>query len=102
MCIIHYHAVGGPFLTDVHAPFSILGHSAVTPHGREACMVFKIISAVVSGGGIVALLLAGFAVISHQTFIGGTGAGWIRLASSLFLLAIFIILFDRTYYQNKA
>ena len=64
-------------------------------------MVFKIISAVSAGGGVAALILAALAVLSHRSFIGGTGAGWIRLASCLFLLAIFFILYDRSYLEKK-
>jgi hypothetical protein len=64
---------------------------------REVRMIFKIVSAVAAGSGIGALALATVAVFTQRTLMGGTGAGWMRLASSLFLLAIFMILFDREY-----
>lgn len=65
-------------------------------------MVFKIISAVTAGGGVTALILAGLAILLHRAFLGGTGAGWIRLASCLFLLAIFTVLFDGAYFAKKS
>lgn len=61
----------------------------------------KILSIIVAVGGIVALILAGFLILNHSNFLGGTGAGYIRLSTSIFLLALVIMMFDRCYCQKK-
>jgi len=61
----------------------------------------KILSMIVGVGGAVALLLAVIVILTGGYILGGTAGGWLRLASGLFLLAIFIVLFDKTYLKKK-
>lgn len=61
----------------------------------------KILSMIAGVGGAVALLLAVIVILTGGYILGGTAGGWLRLASSLFLLAMFLVLFDTTYMKKK-
>jgi len=63
--------------------------------------VMKMLAIVVAVGGIAALILAGILILAHENFLGGTGAGYIRLSTSIFLLALVIMMFDKSYCREK-
>ena len=57
----------------------------------------KILSMIMGAGGAVAMLLAAMVILTGGCVLGGTAGGWMRLASSLFLFAILVVLYDKTY-----
>jgi hypothetical protein len=61
----------------------------------------KILSIVIALGGIVCLLIAAIVILQNTNFLGGTGAGYIRLSSSLFLFAIVVMMYDKIYLQKN-
>lgn len=61
----------------------------------------KILSLVVTIGGIIALVLAIIDVLASTRIMGVTGAGFVRGSMSLFLLALVIMAYDRFYLQKK-
>ena len=61
----------------------------------------KILSIVAAVGGVVALLLAVIVVLAQSYILGVTGAGYLRAATALFLLALVIMGYDRCYCQKK-
>jgi hypothetical protein len=61
----------------------------------------KILSLVVTIGGIIVLFLAIIEVLANIRIMGVTGAGFLRGAMSLFLLALVIMVYDKFYLQKK-
>ena len=61
----------------------------------------KILSIIVAAGGIAALIIAGVVILRHTHFLGGTGAGYIRLSTSLFLFALVVMMFDKCYLKKE-
>jgi len=61
----------------------------------------KIIAFCIAIGGVVALILACLNLITHSTILNVTRAGFLRGASTLFLLTLVIIALDRHYFQKK-
>jgi len=61
----------------------------------------KVLSIIVALGGVVALVLAIIDILAHTYIFGVTGAGYLRGASSLFLLALVIIAYDKCFSCKK-
>lgn len=62
----------------------------------------KILSLVVTTGGVIAVVLAIIEVLaSTGSIMGVTGAGFLRGATSLFLLALVVMAYDKFYLQKK-
>lgn len=61
----------------------------------------KMLSIVAAAAGVIALLLAVIVVLAHSYILGVTGAGYLRGATALFLLALVIMGYDRCYCQKK-
>lgn len=60
----------------------------------------KILTIIIALGGVICLLIAAIVILQHTNLLGGTGAGYIRLSTSLFLFAIVVMMFDKTYLQK--
>jgi len=61
----------------------------------------KIIAFCIAIGGIAVLILACLNLLTHSSLLGVTRAGYLRGASTLFLLTLVIIAIDRSYFQKK-
>ena len=63
--------------------------------------IMKILSIIIALSGIVCLLIAAIVILQHTNFLGGTGAGYIRLSTNLFLFAMVVMVFDKIYLQKN-
>ncbi len=61
----------------------------------------KILSIIVALGGVVALVFSIIDIFAHTYILGVTGAGYLRGASALFLLALVIIAYDKCFSCKK-
>jgi len=61
----------------------------------------KILSGVVAVLGVIAIVLAIINVLAHTAIMGITGAGFLRGATTLLLLALVIMAYDKLYLAKK-
>jgi hypothetical protein len=61
----------------------------------------KILSLIAAVGGVLAILMAIIYARTSSPDLGITGAGYLRGATSLFLLSLVVMVFDRTYLKKK-
>ncbi len=61
----------------------------------------KIAAIIAAAAGLIALILSVIVILSHNYILGITGAGFLRGATALYLLALVIIALDRVYFQRK-
>ena len=61
----------------------------------------KIFAFCLAIGGVAALVLACLNLLTHSALMGVTRAGYLRGASTLFLLTLVIIAIERSYFKKK-
>ena len=61
----------------------------------------KILSGVVAVLGVIAIVLAIVVVLAHTPIMGVTGAGFLRGATTLLLLSLVIMAYDKLYLTKK-
>jgi hypothetical protein len=63
--------------------------------------MMKLVAFLIALSGVIALILAFLNLLTHSAIMGVTRTGYIRGASSLFLLTLVVIAIDRSYFQKK-
>ena len=60
----------------------------------------KILSMIAAAVAMTSYLMAAVVLFTEKPIMGGSISGWVRLAMSSLLFAIFFILFDRAYLKD--